>query len=47
MTTNTALGDQVTEFSVPANFKIRGDANLTDAIFGNASDFPDNVSFDR
>jgi long-chain acyl-CoA synthetase len=37
----------VAEFSVPANFQVREDANLTDAVFGNASDFPDNVSFDR
>jgi long-chain acyl-CoA synthetase len=37
----------VAEYSVPANFKVPQDANLTDAVFGNASDFPDNVSFDR
>jgi long-chain acyl-CoA synthetase len=37
----------VAEFSVPANFEVPQDANLTDAVFGNASDFPDNVSFDR
>ena len=35
------------EYSVPANFRIPDDANLTDAVFGNASDFPDSVSFDR
>jgi long-chain acyl-CoA synthetase len=37
----------VAEFSVPADFQVPQDANLTDAVFGNASDFPDNVSFDR
>jgi long-chain acyl-CoA synthetase len=37
----------VAEFSVPANFEVPQDANLTDAVFGNASDYPDNVSFDR
>jgi long-chain acyl-CoA synthetase len=37
----------VAEYSVPADFQVREDANLTDAVFGNASDFPDNVSFDR
>jgi len=37
----------VAEFSVPANFEVPQDANLTDAVFGNAADFPDNVSFDR
>ena len=35
------------EYSVPANFELPQDANLTDAVFGNASDYPDNVSFDR
>ena len=35
------------EYSVPANFQLPQDANLTDAIFGNASDYPDNVAFDR
>jgi long-chain acyl-CoA synthetase len=37
----------VSEHSVPANFTIPDDANLTDAVFGNASDFPDTVLFDR
>jgi long-chain acyl-CoA synthetase len=37
----------VAEYSVPANFELPQDANLTDAVFGNASDYPDNVSFDR
>ena len=37
----------MTEFSVPANFELPQDANLTDAVFGNASDYPDNVSLDR
>ena len=31
----------VAEHSVPAKFKIPDDANLTDAVFGNASEFPD------
>ncbi|MDQ1706479.1 MAG: long-chain acyl-CoA synthetase, partial [Frankiaceae bacterium] len=35
------------EYSVPATFKVPEDANLTDAVFGNASDFPDTVLFDR
>ena len=35
------------EYSVPADFKVADDANLTDAIFGNAAEFPDNVAFDR
>jgi long-chain acyl-CoA synthetase len=35
------------EYSVPANFTIPDDANLTDAVFGNAAEFPDNVAFDR
>jgi long-chain acyl-CoA synthetase len=36
-----------TEYSVPANFSVPDDANLTDAVFGNAAEFPDNVAFDR
>ncbi len=36
-----------TTFDVPANFHIAEDADLTDAVFGNASDFPDTVLFDR
>jgi long-chain acyl-CoA synthetase len=35
------------EYSVPADFRIPDDANLTDAVFGNAAEFPDNVAFDR
>ncbi|MBV9292764.1 MAG: AMP-binding protein, partial [Frankiales bacterium] len=35
------------EYSVPADFQIAEDANLTDGVFGNASDFPDTVLFDR
>ena len=35
------------EFSVPADFTLPQDANLTDAVFGNASDFPDTVAFER
>jgi long-chain acyl-CoA synthetase len=37
----------VADYSVPANFHVPEDANLTDAVFGNASDFPDTVLFDR
>jgi long-chain acyl-CoA synthetase len=37
----------VGEYSVPADFEVPADANLTDAVFGNASDFPDAVVFDR
>jgi long-chain acyl-CoA synthetase len=37
----------VAEYSVPAKFDVPQDANLTDAVFGNASDFPDTVLFDR
>jgi long-chain acyl-CoA synthetase len=37
----------VAEYSVPATFHLAEDANLTDAVFGNASDFPDAVLFDR
>ncbi|HET7530162.1 MAG TPA: AMP-dependent synthetase/ligase [Mycobacteriales bacterium] len=35
------------EFSVPAGFDLAHDANLTDGVFGNASDYPDTVVFDR
>ena len=35
------------EYSVPADFTVPDDANLTDAIFGSAAEFPDNVAFDR
>ena len=35
------------EYAVPADFRVPDDANLTDAIFGNAAEFPDNVAFDR
>jgi long-chain acyl-CoA synthetase len=37
----------VTEFSVPADFTIPDDANLTDAVLGNADEHPDEVVFDR
>jgi long-chain acyl-CoA synthetase len=37
----------VAEYSVPARFTVPEDANLTDAVFGNAADYPDNVAFDR
>jgi long-chain acyl-CoA synthetase len=37
----------VSEFSVPAEFRIPDDANLTDAITGNAVENPDRVMFDR
>jgi long-chain acyl-CoA synthetase len=32
---------------VPADFDLAQDANLTDGVFGNASDYPDTVVFDR
>ena len=35
------------EFSVPADFTVPQDANLTDAVFGNAADYPDTVTFER
>ncbi|MBV9369440.1 MAG: long-chain fatty acid--CoA ligase, partial [Frankiales bacterium] len=35
------------EYSVPSSFTLPDDANLTDAVFGNAAEFPDNVAFDR
>jgi long-chain acyl-CoA synthetase len=37
----------VSEFSVPAEFSIRDDANLTDAIVANAAEYPDGAVFDR
>jgi long-chain acyl-CoA synthetase len=37
----------VAEFSVPADFTVPQDANLTDAVFGNAADYPDTVTFER
>jgi long-chain acyl-CoA synthetase len=37
----------VAEYSVPSSFTLPDDANLTDAVFGNAAEFPDNVAFDR
>jgi long-chain acyl-CoA synthetase len=37
----------VSEYSVPAAFRLPEDSNLTDAVFGNASDYPDTVLFDR
>jgi long-chain acyl-CoA synthetase len=44
---NSALGVRVPEYSVPAGFTLPEDSNLTDAVFGNASDYPDTVLFDR
>jgi long-chain acyl-CoA synthetase len=38
---------RVTEFSVPADFTIPEDANLTDAVVGNADEHPDQVVFQR
>jgi len=38
---------RVAEYSVPSSFTLPDDANLTDAVFGNAAEFPDNVAFDR
>jgi long-chain acyl-CoA synthetase len=32
---------------VPARFEVPDDANLTDAVFANATEWPDNVAFDR
>jgi long-chain acyl-CoA synthetase len=32
---------------MPADFELAHDANLTDGVFGNASDYPDTVVFDR
>jgi long-chain acyl-CoA synthetase len=37
----------VSEFSVPAQFSIRDDANLSDAIVANAAEHPDGVIFSR
>jgi long-chain acyl-CoA synthetase len=37
----------VSEFSVPADFRIPDDANLTDAIVGNAAEHPERVMFSR
>jgi len=37
----------VAEFSVPADFTVPQDANLTDAVFGNAADYPETVTFER
>ncbi|HEX3907951.1 MAG TPA: AMP-dependent synthetase/ligase [Mycobacteriales bacterium] len=37
----------MTEFSVSADFTIPDDANLTDAVLGNADEHPDEVVFDR
>jgi long-chain acyl-CoA synthetase len=37
----------VIEFSVPADFRIPDDANLTDAVLGNADEHPDQVVFER
>jgi long-chain acyl-CoA synthetase len=38
---------RVSEYSVKATFSVPEDTNLTDAVFGNASDYPDTVLFDR
>ncbi len=35
------------EYSVPADFRIPDDANLTDAVVANAAEYPDLVVFDR
>ncbi|MGN6472559.1 MAG: AMP-dependent synthetase/ligase [Mycobacteriales bacterium] len=35
------------DFSVPADFDISDDANLTDAVLANAAEYPDRVVFDR
>ncbi|HET6815597.1 MAG TPA: AMP-dependent synthetase/ligase [Mycobacteriales bacterium] len=40
-------GQPTAEYSVPADFELAQDANLTDGVFGNASDYPDTVVFDR
>jgi long-chain acyl-CoA synthetase len=37
----------VPDYSVPADFRIPDDANLTDAIAANAAEYPDLVIFDR
>jgi long-chain acyl-CoA synthetase len=37
----------VADYSVPASFHVPEDANLTDAVFGNASDYPDTALFER
>jgi len=42
-----ARGAGVSDFSVPADFHIPDDANLTDAIVANAAEHPDLVVFDR
>jgi long-chain acyl-CoA synthetase len=38
---------RVPEYAVKASFTVPEDTNLTDAVFGNASDYPDTVLFDR
>jgi long-chain acyl-CoA synthetase len=38
---------RVSEYSVPAEFQIADDANLTDAIVGGAAEHPNQVIFDR
>jgi long-chain acyl-CoA synthetase len=40
-------GAHVPDYSVPADFTIPDDANLTDAIVANAAEYPDRVVFDR
>jgi long-chain acyl-CoA synthetase len=37
----------VPDYSVPADFRIPDDANLTDAVVANAAEYPDRVVFDR
>jgi long-chain acyl-CoA synthetase len=37
----------VREFTVPATITIPADANLTDAVYDNAKNYPDSVSFSR
>ena len=37
----------MSEFSIPADFRIADDANLTDAVVNNAAEHPDLVVFDR
>jgi long-chain acyl-CoA synthetase len=40
-------GQPPAEYSMPADFDLAQDANLTDGVFGNASDYPDHVIFER
>jgi long-chain acyl-CoA synthetase len=43
----SVAGNTRAEYAVPADFRVPDDANLTDSLFGNAAEFPDNVAFDR